>query len=728
MAYENIVFTKPNMTMVDGYFYMMDESNDVLVEKIDDGLISNTYPLDTVLTNTVNQLHYDGANFWTLQDYTPGGITIRRWRLENNRTTTVLKDTFNYADDAYNTYDADAFAVEHYITGFSTSVSGGDTVISINKYYDTTVSSGITLTLGPNSSDETEDATVSGISGSNITLSSGIQYDYETGDQVSFYKSFFVFNNYAGVDTSSGTLFRFDGYDGSYIASDADGEYKNITASIFTRLTGVFFSYPDVDTLIYVKDTNAKMRNVSDLLSTQAASTANDDFTGADNDPPNTTRWNTVVGNSKIFDNRLRFFTGNDRIESNYYLLGDFDVQISGSIDGYDTVTSGSYDHFMRFIFPKNSSDWCEIGRRGLNGAYVNTTYTAQGVLGWEVTIDTTYLGKGLYLANWGAYDKDGGANPADEVTLRLQKDATIIDVYGLGTGNNVWVDDSNEVVIPEAGVWTIKGRQHVSASFVWGIRYPSLVPVASGSLSFEYSKGSTNDITTMVSGAGDDYLFRVTRVDDNIKFYYKTVVSGAWTDGGNVDMHASDCILNLGVESVVTVSGAYFDDLIYNSGNIRYPPDSISYYGVALMDNIRINQSTVIPVYDLSATNRTLYRLQDEATYYGTDNQDWGTKYNYQITPLRSFVDSITVTAYPDILPSNGINISDITGSVLDQYGNGVIYKPVFWTEDDDYGYITNTTTYTDLFFGTGSTTTFYTAGIQNRAVTITGRTTQYD
>jgi hypothetical protein len=121
------------------------------------------------------------------------------------------------------------------------------------------------------------------------------------------------------------------------------------------------------------------------------------------------------------------------------------------------------------------------------------------------------------------------------------------------------------------------------------------------------------------------------------------------------------------------------------------------------------------------------IYRLQDEATYYGVDN-DWGSQYNYQLTPARSFIDSITVTAYPTILPANGTNISTLTASVFDQYGRGAVYKPVFWTDDDNFGYVTIDPTYTDLFFGTGETTSYYRAGIQARTVTVTGRATQYD
>ncbi|GAG74937.1 unnamed protein product, partial [marine sediment metagenome] len=62
--YENIRFRKANITIVDGYFYMFDNDWDVLIQKIDDGTVSFTYPLDIVIFNPVKSLEYDGVNFW----------------------------------------------------------------------------------------------------------------------------------------------------------------------------------------------------------------------------------------------------------------------------------------------------------------------------------------------------------------------------------------------------------------------------------------------------------------------------------------------------------------------------------------------------------------------------------------------------------------------------------------------------------------------------------------
>ena len=144
-------------------------------------------------------------------------------------------------------------------------------------------------------------------------------------------------------------------------------------------------------------------------------------------------------------------------------------------------------------------------------------------------------------------------------------------------------------------------------------------------------------------------------------------------------------------------------------------------------MDNIRTDQSTVIPIYDLAIDDSTLYRLQDEATYYGTDN-DWGSMYNYQVSTIRPFIDSITVTAHPLILPANAKNIAQVTAAVFDQYGSGAINKPVYFTDNDSVGYIITNPVYTDYFFGTGQTKTAYRAGVDVHTVNIEGTVTQND
>jgi hypothetical protein len=169
-------------------------------------------------------------------------------------------------------------------------------------------------------------------------------------------------------------------------------------------------------------------------------------------------------------------------------------------------------------------------------------------------------------------------------------------------------------------------------------------------------------------------------------------------------------------------------DALIYvKSTNLKFVNvNTLNNYGVMTMDNKKVNQS-VIPIYDLAISGETIYRLQDEATYYGVNN-DWGALYNYQASVVRPFIDAITVTAFPLILPANARNITQVIATVLDQYGNGAKYKPVFFTDSDDVGYILINPAYTDYFFGTGQAKTAYRAGVDKQTVNIKGTVTQYD
>lgn len=401
MSYENIKFSKPNMTVIDGYFYMLDENWDGLVRKLDDGTISFTYPLDTVISNTIKSLEYDKINFWSLED--PGGdeIIIRRWQIENN--TCNLKDTFSLSPG----YSSEAFTVEHYHTTVATTISGGDNNIQVSRYYDTVISGGVTLTLGLNSLDQYEDVVVNSVSGTNITLTSGTQYSYDVGDEVNFYLYLWVFNS-----DGNGSLCKIDARTGNLLNQYDASEYDNIKACTFTRINDVFDS--NVDALIYVKVNKIKFVNVDAIVP-----------------------------------------------------YGDMDID--------------------------------------------------------------------------------------------------------------------NE------------------------------------------------------------------RVDDSI-----------------------------------------------------------------------------ISIYDLAISGKTVYRLQDEATYYGSDNS-WGT-YNYQVSTVRPFIDNITVTACPKILPANAHNVTEITATVLDQYGNGSVYKPVSFTDDDNVGFITINPAYTDYFWGTGKAITHYKAGVSVRTVNVEGTVTQYD
>jgi len=824
MAYDNIRFIKPNMEFVGGYFYTMDDTYDVLLQKVDDGSTVFTYPLQGLLSSTVNSLHYDGANFWTMQD-SGNGFAIKRWRIENN--IVELKDAFTYTDTAFINYDADTFSVENYITEFSSTISGGNTTIIPQEYYDSVITSGTILTLGPNRFDEREEVTVSGVSGSDVTLVSGIQYSYESGDPISMYRSFFVFNNYDGLDGSNGSLMRFNAYTGNLIVSDVRSEYKDITSCTFARVTNLLRDHDDVHTVIFVKGTQARFRNMSDLTDLLQADSVNEYFTEPDGTPPNSTRWLVTYGNPLCYDNELFCSTtidGRDEILTNYEILDDFSVQISGSVrSGFISINPDS-SYFRHYMSLYSDSNEYGIGITCISHYDVDISgmvreYTMDSVSG-TVLYDTSSVGSNATLSNIDIVPgRIGNAaeinSKTDYITLNSVVNTSNISVSMLyyfndtmgnwntllcragGTNHHMLIQDSDKEIGFYNGAWYSSGyaltpgnwyhlvlvksgsnsklyinntlvqnsnSSFSNASFPLAIIGNFMVGGDQGAIGkidnvriFNkvlsiaeinelYNESIYNDnldklllytnnngvIGNMTVISGVDYFFKLSRSDDILSCYYKNVVSGvidqSWNYVDNFTTTDRNCNISLGLLSAgLTVSGAYFDNMEYDYGTVRYPPPTTPYYDIMNIDNIRTNQSTIIPVTDISYSTGNLYRLQDEGTYYGTDN-DWGSQYNYVCSPVRSFIDAITIEAYPVILPANGRNMAEVNCVVLDQYSNGAINRPIFFTDNDDYGYITINPKYTDYIHGTGEAITYYRSGVDVHTVTIQGTVTQYD
>lgn len=230
------------------------------------------------------------------------------------------------------------------------------------------------------------------------------------------------------------------------------------------------------------------------------------------------------------------------------------------------------------------------------------------------------------------------------------------------------------------------------------------------------------------LSGISEPYYFRATRVGTDINYYYRWEEDVAWTHLYThlVDL-SSEHKVGLGLNTqLLTVSSSYFDDLIYESGYIRFPLYGSTYFGIMQMDNVQTNQSTVHKIYDIDIDGDDLYRLQKTATYYGS-NYSWST-YNFQVSPIRSFIDFITLDSDTHILPATGRNVTPVRSITLDQYGQGVVNRPVTITDDDDVGFITTEVVYTDIFYNTGRADTAYTSGTDLRVVNINAKVTQLD
>jgi hypothetical protein len=272
----NIQFGEQNMTTEAGYFYMFDEDDDMLFQKTDDGVIAFSYPLDTVLTDLIYQLEYDGVNFWTLEQSTAGqDITIRRWLIDNY--ICKQQDEFEYVMDASHQYDSKAMSVEHYHTSVTGTYSAGATVIGIEAGYGLQLTGNMYVTFGPNKDGLQETIQVQSTVDGEITLSDpttlefglhpgGASYDPNGWSGVHFYTYLWFFNNYNGLDGTTGALYKMNAYSGSYITKYPGGAYKDITASTFYKVDSFIDSAGDpidVDTLVYAKASNLLFIDVS---------------------------------------------------------------------------------------------------------------------------------------------------------------------------------------------------------------------------------------------------------------------------------------------------------------------------------------------------------------------------------------------------------------------------------------------------------------------------------
>ncbi len=256
----SIGFTKSNMTVIDEYFYMFDESEDMLVQKTVDGTIAFTYPFDVLLSEEIKSAEWDGVNWWTLEDSaTADSVVIRRWRVSNY--ICQLQQTFSLIAGSGHKYDSDTFTVEHYHATITGTHSIGATTIYIDTGYDTLLPYATSVTLENSSgSQETIDVLSSGAG--YVTLNDPTTQAYTNSNTVHFYTYLWLFNNYDGEDASTGALYKLNAYSGSYVNRYDGGVYKDVEASTFCDLDS-FGAYGDIHVLYFIKYVNLLMVDVS---------------------------------------------------------------------------------------------------------------------------------------------------------------------------------------------------------------------------------------------------------------------------------------------------------------------------------------------------------------------------------------------------------------------------------------------------------------------------------
>ena len=282
---QNIRLLNGNFTRVDGYFYSFDDDTDTMIQKTDDGTLAFAYPLDTPIPNEVIDLTYDGESWWTMEHIsaTPAdGFVIKRWIIAN--FVMVLQQTFNYATDSNDTFESDAFAVETYEATITANGQENNNQLTVSFPSDVfaQITSGTTLFLGPSNKAGFEGESLRVTASSTnpatltVTLTSNKSVGFASGDKVVFSKNIWLFNQNYLQETGTGALYKINLLDGNILSRTKGGAFKDVDASSFVDLTGVFsgslssFNLPSY--LIFIRTNNLLFIDVLDSQLTTSLS------------------------------------------------------------------------------------------------------------------------------------------------------------------------------------------------------------------------------------------------------------------------------------------------------------------------------------------------------------------------------------------------------------------------------------------------------------------------
>jgi hypothetical protein len=143
---------------------------------------------------------------------------------------------------------------------------------------------------------------------------------------------------------------------------------------------------------------------------------------------------------------------------------------------------------------------------------------------------------------------------------------------------------------------------------------------------------------------------------------------------------------------------------------------------------NNQETDTTVIPVHEITHENKTLFRLQQKATFKTgavENTEDWTPDYNYQLSTLERLPRSISLTADQAIISADGVSTTDITAIVKDQFDEPLSSRTVNFSDNDssgaDPGFVAPTSAVTNA---NGEAFTTYEAGTEPKVVTITAET----
>jgi hypothetical protein len=266
MDYENIRLNGTSQQAFDkynGYYYILDSTLDAMVVRTDDGRTAYLYPTDEPVDEYVSELHYDGYYFWAMGQIT-GGVRFSKWYLQN--FLCKRQDTFTLITNATDNYGTTTdrpktFTVEHYHRKSSGAATAGDTHIHLDTVTNLSAGDSPIIHIGPNSSGEFEEKTVTSIVADEARFGSGLTYSYDSGTEVCFSRRIWLFNDHYGL-VNGGSLMELT-LAGSVVNRTSGSEFYNITASTFAA-----YNYDSGSTvkpyLMYMKSALLNFVDVAD--------------------------------------------------------------------------------------------------------------------------------------------------------------------------------------------------------------------------------------------------------------------------------------------------------------------------------------------------------------------------------------------------------------------------------------------------------------------------------
>lgn len=238
-----------------------------------------------------------------------------------------------------------------------------------------------------------------------------------------------------------------------------------------------------------------------------------------------------------------------------------------------------------------------------------------------------------------------------------------------------------------------------------------------SGTTQYDYAENGEINFYTYLWIFNDVAGGALYKADAYTGAYITKYTGGAYSDVTASTFYNVDSFASFGaVDTLAYIKGT---NILFV--NVGAAGATLPYYGSMVMENIESNETTVIPVQDITMFDQNIYRLQATSDDGTTD--DFG-QYSYELSSLDSFITSISVSAAPALIAANAVSTSTITAIVKDQFLQPVTSRFVYFTvASAGGGSIPAAPATTD---STGTATEVYSSGTTASEPQITARSEQ--